>query len=155
MKLSRRALMFGGGAVAAAGVAAALPLAFREAGDELPRVTVWKSPSCGCCADWVQHMRSAGFAVTAHDVDDLDRIKARNGIAPEVGSCHTAEVEGYVLEGHVPADSVKRLLAERPRAKGLAVPGMPQGSPGMETGIKENYEVLLLTDAGSAVFERR
>lgn len=119
-------------------------------------VTVWKAASCGCCAGWVDHMRKAGFAVTVHEVDDVDPVKARLGVPDQFQSCHTAEVGGYVLEGHVPADSVARLLRERPAAKGLAVPGMPQGSPGMETGVKESYQVVLFgTPDGARVYETR
>lgn len=119
-------------------------------------VTVWKAASCGCCAGWVDHMRKAGFAVTVHEVDDVDPVKARLGVPERLQSCHTAEVDGYVLEGHVPADSVARLLRERPPAKGLAVPGMPQGSPGMETGVKESYPVVLFgTPEGARVYETR
>ena len=119
-------------------------------------VTVWKSASCGCCGGWVDHMRKAGFTVTVHEVDDVDPVKARLGVPDRLQSCHTAEVDGYVLDGHVPADSVARLLRERPAAKGLAVPGMPQGSPGMETGVKDPYQVVLFGGAdGMRVFETR
>ncbi|HYG90908.1 MAG TPA: DUF411 domain-containing protein [Azospirillum sp.] len=119
-------------------------------------VTVWKAASCGCCGNWVEHMRKAGFTVTVHEVDDVDPVKARLGVPGALQSCHTAEIDGYVLEGHVPADSVARLLRERPTAKGLAVPGMPQGSPGMETGVKEPYRVVLFgTPDGARVYETR
>lgn len=119
-------------------------------------VTVWKSPTCGCCTDWVDHMRQAGFDVAVRNVDDMQPLKTARGVPPQMQSCHTAEVDGYVLEGHVPADAVNRMLAERPQAKGLAVPGMPQGSPGMETGQKDPYEVVLFgTPQGSKVYERR
>lgn len=119
-------------------------------------VTVWKSPTCGCCTDWVAHMRGAGFTVVVHDVDDMQTVKQTHGVPPPMQSCHTAEVGGYVLEGHVPAEAVNRMLAERPRAKGLAVPGMPQGSPGMETGRKDPYDVVLFGNpTGNTVYERR
>ncbi|NIS01105.1 MAG: DUF411 domain-containing protein, partial [Gemmatimonadetes bacterium] len=89
------------------------------------KITVYKSPSCGCCAEWVQHLRRNGFSVTAVDQDDLSGIKARHGIGPELQSCHTGVVDGYAIEGHVPADDIWRLLAERPDALGLTAPGMP------------------------------
>ena len=121
-----------------------------------PEVTVWKSPTCGCCGGWVDHMRAAGFPVTVHDVDDVGPMKLRLGVPARLQSCHTALVDGYALEGHVPADSVQRLLRERPAAVGLAVPGMPQGSPGMETGVKDPYDVVLFSAAGGdSVYERR
>lgn len=134
--------------------ALAIPLVIsiaRAAG--LPRVTVAKSPSCGCCGAWVDHMRAAGFEVGVQDVTDeaLAALKRRLGLAPEHTSCHTAEVDGYVVEGHVPAEDVKRLLAERPDARGLAVPGMPIGSPGMEMGgTREPYDTLLIGTNGEA-----
>jgi len=116
----------------------------------LPSVTVHKSPSCGCCVKWVEHMRKAGFEVTVNDVDNVHPVKMRVGVPPAKGSCHTAEVAGYFLEGHVPASDVKRLLAERPAAKGLAVPGMPMGSPGMEvpSGTVAPYDVLAFDKMG-------
>ncbi len=125
---------------------------------DLPRVAVAKSPTCGCCGAWVDHMRAAGFEVEVQDVPDetLAELKSRLGLAPEHASCHTAEVDGYFVEGHVPADDVKRLLAERPQARGLAVPGMPAGSPGMEMGdMRDPYDILLIgTDAQATVFAR-
>ena len=123
-----------------------------------PRVVVAKSPFCGCCTAWIRHMQAAGFDVEAKDVtqDTLYSLKASLGIRQDHASCHTAIVEGYVIEGHVPASDVKRLLAERPSALGLAVPGMPIGSPGMEMGDqKEPYETLLVFTSGKAeVFAR-
>lgn len=121
-----------------------------------PEVMVWKSPTCGCCGGWVDHMRAAGFPVTVQEVDDVEPVKTRLGVPARLQSCHTALVGGYALEGHVPADSVQRLLRERPAAVGLAVPGMPQGSPGMETGVKDPYDVVLFGGAGGdSVYERR
>lgn len=109
-------------------------------------VVVYKSPTCGCCGDWIAHMRKAGFAVEVHDVGDLVPIKERSGVGPALRSCHTATVGGYVLEGHVPAEQVTRLLAERPDIRGLAVPGMPIGSPGMDEGYDRStwvdYDVV-------------
>lgn len=119
-------------------------------------VTVWKSASCGCCEGWVRHMRDAGYSVTVTELDEVDPVKDRLGVPASLRSCHTAVVDGYILEGHVPADSVARLLRERPPAKGLAVPGMPQGAPGMETGVKEPYAVVLFgAPAGSTIYEQR
>jgi hypothetical protein len=113
-------------------------------------VTVYKTSTCGCCSRWVDHFRAEGFPVVAHDVADLDAMKAQQGVPLGLRSCHTALVEGYVVEGHVPAPVVERLLRERPRVSGLAVPGMPVGSPGMEGGRPEPYEVLAF-DAGGRV----
>ena len=119
----------------------------------LPAVTVYKSPTCGCCASWVDHLRENGFTVDVQDVDDLQTVKAEHGIPAALQSCHTAIVDGYVVEGHVPAGDVKRLLVERPDAAGLAVPGMPVGSPGMEQGdTVQPYDVLLLGDGQTSVF---
>lgn len=117
-------------------------------------VQVYKSPSCGCCDKWVEHMRAHGFAVEAHERRNMQSIKLRAGIQPGLGSCHTAFVDNYVIEGHVPAADVKRLLEEEPEAIGLAVPGMPMGSPGMEGPYAESYEVLLFGGDGTRVFSR-
>ena len=115
-----------------------------------PLVLVHKSASCGCCAVWVEHMQSHGFPVKVENVDDLGAIKEKVGVPYGKGSCHTAEVGGYFIEGHVPAADVQRLLAEKPKAKGLTVPGMPIGSPGMEQGDRvDPYEVLLVHEDGS------
>jgi hypothetical protein len=129
--------------------AAALPLllsmpAWAQA-EALPLVTVTKDPSCGCCAGWIEHIEAAGFPVRVVDSDDVFSLKQRLGVPAGLSSCHTAEMEGYVVEGHVPAAAIRRLLAERPDATGLAVPGMPAGSPGMDfPGVDpEAYEVLL------------
>jgi len=118
-------------------------------------VIVYKSPSCGCCAKWVDHMRDAGFKVKVNNTSDVYPIKQEYGLPRGMGSCHTAIVDGYVIEGHVPANDVQRLLAEKPIARGLAVPGMPIGSPGMEQGsYKERYEVIVFGPEGSKVFAR-
>jgi hypothetical protein len=118
----------------------------------LPLVIVHKSPSCGCCDAWVEHMRSAGFKVDVRNSDDLDPIKKSLGVPADKASCHTAQVGDYFVEGHVPADDVKRLLAEHPDARGLAVPGMPPGSPGMEVpaGREQHYSVDLVASDGTA-----
>lgn len=117
----------------------------------LPLMTVHKTPSCGCCGIWVEHMRQAGFTVDVRDTDDLGPIKARLGVPYGKGSCHTAEVGGYLVEGHVPATDVLRLLQERPQARGLVLPGMPLGSPGMEVpgGHAQPYTVELVRPDGS------
>jgi hypothetical protein len=117
----------------------------------LPLLVVHKSPSCGCCALWVDHMREAGFEVEVHNRDNLNPVKERLGVPYGHGSCHTAEVGGYFIEGHVPAEDVKRLLAEKPSAKGLVLPGMPLGSPGMEvpTGEVQPYVVNLVDHTGA------
>lgn len=120
----------------------------------LGAVTVSKDPNCGCCSGWVDHLRKAGFLVSVVDTNDMPAVKARLGVPSKLGSCHTAEVGGYVVEGHVPADAIARLLREAPRAKGLAVPGMPVGSPGMEGGTPQEYDVLLFGEDGHRVFAR-
>jgi hypothetical protein len=112
-------------------------------------VTVYKSPTCGCCKQWVTHMQANGFTVKAHDVADIVQYKTANGVPLMLGSCHTAIVGGYVIEGHVPASDIRRLLKERPPVRGLAVPGMPVGSPGMEQGgHKDHYNVLTFDAQG-------
>jgi hypothetical protein len=115
---------------------------------EEPKVTVYKTPTCGCCSKWVSHLEQNGFEVETVDLQNLRMIKSMSGVTPEHASCHTATVEGYVVEGHVPADDIRRLLKERPDVKGLTVPGMPHGSPGMETGRQDPYQVLTFDDAG-------
>lgn len=119
-------------------------------------ITVYKDPNCGCCGQWVDHVEAAGFAVTVHDTRDLGRIKAELGVPEDLHSCHTATVDGYIVEGHVPAADIKRLLADRPEAHGIAVPGMPIGSPGMEQeSRREPYRVILFQINGNrSVFAR-
>lgn len=119
--------------------------------DSLPLVVVHKDPYCGCCNGWIEHMRKAGFPVEARNENDMAPIKARAGVPLGKGSCHTAMVGGYFIEGHVPAADVRRLLAERPDALGLVLPGMPAGSPGMEMpdGRTEPYTVELVARDGS------
>jgi len=120
-----------------------------------PLVEVWKDPTCGCCKEWMAHLRNAGFTVTAHDSGN-ETARAKAGIARQYASCHTALVEGYAIEGHVPAREIQRLLKERPDAIGLAVPGMVIGSPGMEQGGRvDPYSVLLLhRDGGSSTYAK-
>ncbi len=124
--------------------AASLPASART----LPPVLVYKTEGCGCCNAWVEHLRAAGFEVDARNVTDIASIKAGAGIDPSISSCHTALVDGYVVEGHVPADVIERLLAERPDIAGLAVPEMPVGSPGMEGDGAKPYQVLALDHQG-------
>ncbi len=116
---------------------------------------VYKDPSCGCCTGWVEHLRKAGFTVTVVASADRTALQSRYGMPPEAGSCHTGVTGPYLIEGHVPADDIKRLLREAPKVSGLAVPGMPIGSPGMEmpNGSREPYDVLLVKrDGATAVF---
>ncbi|WP_187471053.1 DUF411 domain-containing protein [Luteimonas viscosa] len=129
--------------------AAAIPATVADAA--LPLLTVHKHPSCGCCGLWIEHMREAGFEVDARDNTDMAAVKDAAGVPHALGSCHTAEVAGYFIEGHVPAADVLRLLRERPQARGLALPGMPLGSPGMEhpDGIVQPYTVSLVLEDGS------
>lgn len=118
-----------------------------------PLVEVWKSPTCGCCNDWIKHLQANGFRIKAYDKGNIG-IRAEFGMPSKYGSCHTARVDGYVIEGHVPAREIKRLLRERPSALGLAVPEMPVGSPGMDGpeygGQVDPYDVLLVQRNGSA-----
>ncbi len=119
---------------------------------EAADIDVYRSEDCSCCGKWAEYLKKNGFKVRLHNMstDKLDRVKTEARIPEKYASCHTAKVEGYVVEGHVPANDIKRLLSERPKAIGLAVPGMPIGSPGMEVGRrKEPYEVLLLKEDGS------
>ncbi|HLV77920.1 MAG TPA: DUF411 domain-containing protein [Marinobacter sp.] len=119
------------------------------AGAAAQSIHVYKSPTCGCCTDWIDHLEDNGFKVTATNSDHMGRIKAEAGLIPGLGSCHTAFVNGYVIEGHVPAGDIRRLLAEAPDATGLSVPGMPIGSPGMEMGDrKDHYKVILFKGNG-------
>ena len=121
------------------------------AANALPPIEVYKNPSCGCCMAWVAHLEAAGFPVHAQDTDDTTPIRTRHGLPDRYKGCHTGVVAGYIVEGHVPAEAVKRLLAARPSAIGLAVPGMPVGSPGMESGgRKDPYDVLLIDRQGRA-----
>jgi hypothetical protein len=133
----------------AIGLLAGLMLGGVAAAADLPKVEVYKSPTCGCCGKWADHMRQQGFEVTTHNVADMAAARKRLGMPGGVASCHTAVVGGYLIEGHVPAADVKRLLAEKPKAVGLAVPNMPNGSPGMESPRPVPYDVLLVQSNGS------
>jgi len=139
--------------------ALALGAAFVTAGRAsaaTPVMTVYRDPSCGCCGAWVDHMRAAGYEARVIEAAAINAVKARLGVPMALRSCHTAEIDGYVLEGHVPAAAIVRLLTERPKARGLAVPGMPIGSPGMEVAGREPeaYDVVLFSDAAPATFMR-
>lgn len=138
----------------AAGAAALMGFAPYAFAQRSGAVTVYKSPTCGCCGDWVKHMRANGFQVEAHDVNDVSPMRRRYGVPGSLASCHTAVVGGYAIEGHVPAADIKRLLRERPKVVGLAVPGMVIGSPGMEQGAPQPYETLAFDAQGSRVFAR-
>lgn len=115
-----------------------------------PRVEVFKSPYCGCCEKWVEHLRKSGFDVVSKDVDDVPAARKSLGMPDRYASCHTARIGQYSIEGHVPAEDIRRMLKEKPRAIGLAAPGMPQGSPGMETATPQPYETLLVQADGTA-----
>lgn len=118
-------------------------------------ITVYMSPHCGCCGEWVDHLAKSGFSAQRRLVDDLDVVKARQQVPAAVASCHTAVVDGYFIEGHVPASDIRRLLGQRPSARGLAAPGMPAGAPGMESAGREPYDVLLVDEGGrTTVFAR-
>ena len=114
-------------------------------------VTVYKTSTCGCCVAWGRHLEANGFQVAVKELDDLTAVKQAHGITRELASCHTATVEGYVIEGHVPASDIHRLLKERPQVAGLAVPGMPMGSPGMEGPYKDRYDVVAFRRDGTRV----
>ena len=125
-------------------------LALGAGAADLPQVEIYKSPYCGYCADWAKHMADNGFKVKTLDVEDVPAARARLGMPERYGSCHTARIGNYVVEGHVPAEDIKRLLKEQPKAVGLAAPGMPGGSPGMESARKQPYDVLLVDREGKA-----
>ena len=121
-----------------------------------PTVTVYKSPTCGCCGKWIAHLQAAGFTVVAHDTDDVNAVRSSMGVPFRLGSCHTARVGNYVIEGHVPADLITRLLTEHPAIAGLAVPGMVTGSPGMEGPGAQPYDVVAWDRAGkTSVYAHR
>ena len=151
VKLSRRKLMS-----LASGLGASL-LAFGSTSVSAagPSIVVTRSPSCGCCSAWIAHLRQAGFSVEEKLQDDLAPLKAQLGVPSDLQSCHTATLGGYVIEGHVPAKEILRVLAERPSALGLAVAGMPAGSPGMEIGTQsERFDVVLFGAGGQQIFAR-
>ena len=118
-------------------------------------VEVYKSPYCGCCTHWVEYMKRNGFEVKVTDVDNVDAARKQLGMPQKYGACHTAKVGGYLVEGHVPAEDVRKLLAQKPKALGIAVPAMPPGSPGMPSDKPVPYDTLLVQhDGGSKIFSR-
>lgn len=121
------------------------------------KLVVYKSPTCGCCSKWIDHVKAAKFEVVVNDVDNIGLIKQKNGVPPELASCHTCLIDGYVIEGHVPADVIEKLLTEKPKIRGIAVPGMPVGSPGMEMGSrKDRYNVIAFDNGGkTSIFAKR
>jgi len=121
-----------------------------QAEEKTPEIVVYKSPTCGCCKKWVKHLRDEGLNVKAVNKPDMNPVKLSFGVKKQYQSCHTAKVGKYFIEGHVPAKDIKKLLKEKPNAKGLAVPGMPMGSPGMEGHRKDNYSVLLIDKANKS-----
>ena len=151
--LSRRAWLAtattGVAALATGRLAAALPTGAASAA--APAITIYKTAECGCCQKWVLHVAQAGFRPAVHDVADLDAVKQRHRIPGPLQSCHTALVDGYLVEGHVPAADIQRLLRERPKVRGIAVAGMPAGSPGMEVpdGRTDRYDVVAFLADGS------
>jgi hypothetical protein len=151
-----RRTFVGSFAALAAGVVLA-PRALRANTAPLPLMTIYKSPSCGCCKDWVKHVQAAGFKTKIVDMDDLTQVKKDAGVPEDLQSCHTALVGAYVVEGHVPADLVQKLLTDKTKLTGLAVGGMVVGSPGMEQGsMKQPYNVMAFTRGGkSTVYARR
>lgn len=155
-------VLTGCGPRAAGGGSAGVAVEAKTSGSEAPAavgdplVIVYKSPTCGCCGSWVEHLRQSGFRVEARDTMDVTAVKAALGVPERLWSCHTATVGGYVIEGHVPADLVRRLLAEHEDVAGLAVPGMPVGSPGMEGPNPQPYEVIAFRrDGTTEVYARR
>lgn len=138
-RMKQTAAAFGVGLVLAASGAA-----FAQSND----VVVYKSPMCGCCAKWVDHLRSNGFKVTVHDSNDMNKVKTERKVPSDLASCHTAVVGGYTIEGHVPAASIKKLLQTKPKVAGISVPGMPMGSPGMEGDRQDHYQVVAFDAVG-------
>ncbi len=146
-------------AIAATAVSGAAALAIWVGSGQVvagPTVEVYKSPTCGCCKDWVSHMRENGFEVKVHNMQDVTPFKQKMGVPRQLSSCHTATVDGYLVEGHVPATDVRRMLSERPAIKGISAPGMPVGSPGMEMGDrKDPYSVVTFDDRGEMTIYSR
>ncbi len=140
--------------VCALGALVAVGMVSRAQAQAATPMTVYMSPACGCCEEWERHMRASGFRLDKHKVSDVVPIKRKLAVPESMYSCHTATVGDYVIEGHVPASDVKRLLAERLRVKGLAVPGMVVGSPGMEQGPAKPYATLAFDERSDRVFQR-
>ena len=119
-----------------------------------PAIKIYKEPTCGCCAGWARHLTASGFSVSIVEVSDIESMKAKFGVPYTLSTCHTAEIGEYVIEGHVPAAVIRRFLSEKPQAKGLAVPRMPAGSPGMEGGSSETYDVILFGPNERRIYAR-
>ncbi len=143
--MTRRTLL------AALSLAALLVTTASAEAPALTKMTVYKSPTCGCCAKWVEHMKKAGFDLTVTDTDNVSLIKAEHKVPSNLAACHTAIVNGYVVEGHVPEDVIRKMLAEKPKISGIAVAGMPMGAPGMETeGVPQTYDVMAFDATGTS-----
>lgn len=151
--MTTRSLLFDRRRVLGLAFAVTVLTVTRVRADALPAIVVTHDPDCGCCYKWIDHLRANGFDVTAHAASPKN-LKVHLGVPRELSSCHTGVIENYVIEGHVPAVAIKRLLAERPKARGLAVPGMPIGSPGMEGGEPQVYDVILFGDGEQKTFGR-
>jgi len=148
--MTNRSFRFFSLAVCAAAVAVATAAAPTLTSNAKPTITVYKDPNCGCCRNWIEHLRKHGYTVDAKDTPDMAQIKTSLGVPSDLKACHTAVVAGYLIEGHVPAADIDRLLATKPQVKGLAVPGMPMGSPGMEGGTTQHYQVMAFDKAGKS-----
>jgi len=143
--MTRRTLL------AALSLAALLATTASAQAPALTKMTVYKSPTCGCCAKWVEHMKKAGFDLAVTDTDNVSLIKAEHKVPSNLAACHTAIVNGYVVEGHVPDDVIRKMLAEKPKISGIAVAGMPMGAPGMETeGVPQSYDVMAFDATGAS-----
>lgn len=144
---TRRTLLLIGGLAVALSIVAGIAISYDQSQPAPPTMVVYKHPECGCCTKWVGHLRESGFRVRVNDTRDWPETRQKLGVPDSLAACHTGVVNGYLVEGHVPAEDIHRLLRERPAAKGLAVPGMPIGSPGMEASDqREPYDVLLMTE---------
>lgn len=153
--LSKRNTLIVAGLFSAAVILVPPAMADMRAVSKQREITVYKDPDCGCCKSWIEHLKKHGYKVTSHDTRDMASVKGNFGVKKDLQSCHTAIINGYVIEGHVPAADIDRLLKERPKVAGLAVPGMPMGSPGMEGGAVERYSVIAFNKTGSTkVFAR-
>lgn len=146
--MTKRSFRFFAVAVCAAAFAVVTAAAPTVRPAAKPTITVYKDPSCGCCKNWIEHLRKHGYTVDAKDTPDMATIKSTLGVPRDLRSCHTAVVAGYLIEGHVPAPDIDRLLSSKPKVKGLAVPGMPMGSPGMEGGAPQHYNVVAFDRSG-------
>jgi hypothetical protein len=151
-----RILRYAALAVALVTPAVAAQTTAKKAPPAAQPIVVYKTATCGCCTKWVDHLKAAGFAPTVHTVQTMDEAPIRPRIPAPLRSCHTATLEGYLVEGHVPADVIRKLLSEKPRVEGIAVPGMPAGSPGMESSQPEPYDILAFDASGkTSVFAKK